>query len=106
MEKWKREHKMSYVQRKFILLLQNVLKMYFLSLNVMMKIIFGGGNVDRARGMKFGFPLALVVLVTSMMLLNSEHTAVPLMTRWLIAIGAAIGTFGISVVLFGLKDKA
>lgn len=61
--------------------------------------------MDRAKGMKFGIPLAMVVAVSSMMLLNSEHTAVPLANRWLIALGAAVVTFAISFVLFGLKDK-
>lgn len=61
--------------------------------------------MDRARGMKFGFPLALVVAVSALMLLNSNYTEVPLMTRWFIAIGAAVAAFFISFVLFGVKDK-
>lgn len=61
--------------------------------------------MDRARGMKFGLPLALVVAVSSLMLLNSDHTEVPLSSRWLIAIGAAIFSFIISFILFGMKDK-
>lgn len=61
--------------------------------------------MDRARGMKFGMPLAVVVAVSAMMLLNSEHTEVPLSSRWFIALGAAVVTFFISFILFGLKDK-
>lgn len=61
--------------------------------------------MDRARGMKFGFPLALVVAVSSLMLLNSNYTDVPVMTRWIIALGAAVASFVISFVLFGIKDK-
>lgn len=61
--------------------------------------------MDHSRGFKFGLPLALVVAVSSLMLLNSDHTAVPLMSRVFIAIGAAVVSFGISYVLFGMKDK-
>lgn len=61
--------------------------------------------MDRVRGIKFGLPLALVVAVSALMLLNSDHTEVPLTTRWLIALGAAVFSFAISFVLFGMKDK-
>lgn len=61
--------------------------------------------MDKQRGMKFALPLAAVVVVSSMMLLNSNYTTVPMMHRIMIAVGATIVTYIVSFVLFGLKDK-
>lgn len=61
--------------------------------------------MDKQRGMKFALPLAAVVAVSSMMLLNSNYTTVPMMHRIMIAVGATIVTYIVSFVLFGLKDK-
>ncbi|MGG0657170.1 hypothetical protein [Rummeliibacillus pycnus] len=61
--------------------------------------------MDKQRGMKFALPLAVVVAVSSMMLLNSNYTAVPINHRIMIAVGATVITYILSFILFGLKDK-
>ena len=61
--------------------------------------------MDRNRGMKFAIPLAVVVAVSAMMLLNSNYTDVPMIHRTYIAAGAAVVTFIVSFILFGVKDK-
>lgn len=61
--------------------------------------------MDKQRGMKFALPLAAVVAVSSMMLLNSNYTTVPMMHRIMIAVGATLVTYILSFVLFGIKDK-
>lgn len=61
--------------------------------------------MDKQRGMKFALPLAVVVAVSSMMLLNSNYTSVPTMNRILIAAGATLVTYILSFILFGIKDK-
>lgn len=62
-------------------------------------------RMDKQRGMKFALPLAVVVAVSSMMLLNSNYTSVPTMNRILIAAGATLVTYILSFILFGIKDK-
>lgn len=61
--------------------------------------------MNYARGMKFSVPLTLVVIVSSLILLNSRHDEVPFGTRILITIGGGIVTFVITFYLFGIKDK-
>lgn len=61
--------------------------------------------MDKQRGMKFALPLAVVVAVSSMMLLNSNYTSVPTMNRILIAAGGTLVTYILSFILFGIKDK-
>ncbi|GEK35671.1 hypothetical protein [Kurthia sibirica] len=61
--------------------------------------------MNHMRGIKFGFPLTIVVIVTALMVLNNDHTAVTITTRWLIAFGGGLVTFIVSYILFGLKDQ-
>ncbi|MFJ8263973.1 hypothetical protein ACIQ4I_18860 [Rummeliibacillus sp. NPDC094406] len=61
--------------------------------------------MDKQRGMKFALPLAAVVAVSSMMLLNSNYTAVPMNHRIMITVGATVVTYILSFIMFGLKDK-
>lgn len=60
--------------------------------------------MDTKRGMKYALPLAMVVAVSSLMLLNANYTEVPMSHRVYITIGATIVTNLLSFVLFGLKD--
>ena len=62
-------------------------------------------RMDKQRGMKYALPLAAVVAVSSMMLLNSNYTSVPTTNRILIAAGATLVTYILSFILFGIKDK-
>lgn len=62
-------------------------------------------KMDKKRGMKYALPLSAVVAVSSMMLLNSNYTTVPMLHRILIAAVATLVTYILSFVLFGLKDK-
>jgi uncharacterized membrane protein YgdD (TMEM256/DUF423 family) len=61
-------------------------------------------SMDRKRGMKFALPIMAVVVVSALMLLNKDYTDVPLNSRIMIAVGAALFSGAISFVLFGLKD--
>ncbi|GEK31837.1 hypothetical protein KZO01_21460 [Kurthia zopfii] len=62
--------------------------------------------MDRARGFKFALPLAVVVAVSSLMMLNGQYEEVPMENRVLITIGATVIAFIVSFILFGLKDKS
>ena len=62
-------------------------------------------KMDKQRGMKYALPLAVVVAVSSMMVLNSKFTEVPMNHRIMIAIGATIVAYILSFILFGLKDQ-
>lgn len=62
--------------------------------------------MDRARGFKFALPLAVVVAVSSLMMLNGQHEEVPMQNRIFITIGATVIAFIVAFILFGLKDKS
>ncbi|WP_102693514.1 hypothetical protein [Rummeliibacillus pycnus] len=61
--------------------------------------------MDKQRGMKYALPLAAVVTVTSMMMLNSKFTEVPMNHRIIITIGATVVAYILSFILFGLQDQ-
>lgn len=61
--------------------------------------------MNRSKGIKFATPLALVVIVTALMYLNSNYTMVSVMVRWLIAFGGGLLTFVISYFLFAQQEK-
>lgn len=61
--------------------------------------------MDKQRGMKYALPLAAVVAVTSMMMLNSKFTEVPMNHRIMITIGATVVAYILSFILFGLQDR-
>ncbi|MEG0380326.1 MAG: acyltransferase [Kurthia sp.] len=62
--------------------------------------------MDRARGFKFALPLAVVVAVSSLMMLNGQYEEVPMENRVLITIGATVIAFIVAFILFCLKDKS
>ncbi|WP_146553704.1 acyltransferase [Rummeliibacillus sp. SL167] len=61
--------------------------------------------MDKERGRRFALPLAAVVAVSSMMLLNANYTSVTMTNRILIAAGATIVTYILAFILFGMEDK-
>lgn len=61
--------------------------------------------MDKQRGVKYALPLAAVVAVTSMMMLNSKFTEVPMNHRIIITIGATVVAYILSFILFGLQDQ-